>query len=96
MSLTVDAVTRDNIDSLLDEHRLQVRMRNKRSDPPHVERWWTIRRNGQTWRGKRDKQQIRVPIKGGLNVYGKITERDFLSDGTLDPEYYRIDPARGV
>lgn len=79
---TLNRITRDNIDTLLDRGMIETAMKSGK--------WWTIRRNGKTWRGKRDKSRIRVPIKGGLNVYGTITEIDFLPDGTLDPKNYRL------
>lgn len=81
-------ITRDNIDRLLDDGQIEARMYNTRKDVP--DRWWRIKRNGQTWRGKQNPARIRIPYKCGLSVYGAITEKDFLRNGELDPNAYRI------
>lgn len=74
-------VTRDNYERLLDRGQLEIRMKNGN--------WWAMRRNGQTQRWKRDANRLRTPFKFGLRFYGELTELDFLSDGRLDPTYYR-------
>jgi hypothetical protein len=57
-------ITRHNIDHLLDTGQLEIAMRNGN--------WWTLRRNGETKRWKRDPERIRIPIKAGLRVYDVI------------------------
>lgn len=74
-------VTRNNFEKLLDTGRLQIRMKNGN--------WWSIRRNGQTQRWKRDPDRLRTPYKFGFRGHGALTELDFLADGRLNPEYYR-------
>jgi hypothetical protein len=63
------AITRDNIDALLDAGALEVAMSNGT--------WWRIRRNGATKRWKRDPARIYVPFKAGMYTYGAITETHF-------------------
>lgn len=86
----MSVITRANIDELLDRRLIEVRMRDRAGDKPGTQHWWQIRRNGQTWHGKRDPKQLRIPVKAGLKTYGRITEADFAADGTLDPKQYRI------
>lgn len=64
-----NAITRDNIDALLDAGSIECAMRSGK--------WWTIRRNGATKRWKRDANRIRIPFKMGLYGYGAIDESDF-------------------
>ena len=82
-------VTRDNIDELLDGHALQIRLRPVLGKP---EKWWTIRRNGQTGKRKKDPAFIRIPIKAGMFLYDRITTEDFLANGQLNPERFRLNP----
>lgn len=69
IGVTVEAITRDNIDALLDSGQLEVQMSSGR--------WWQIRRNGATKRWKRDARRIYIPFKAGIHTYGAITESDF-------------------
>lgn len=75
-------ITRANIDALLDAGAIEAAMTSGR--------WWRIRRNGATRRWKRDADRIRVPIKCGFRTCGAIVEHDFLVDGTLDTDHYRV------
>lgn len=75
-------ITRVNVDRLLDQHRIETAMKSGA--------WWAIRRNGQTQVWKRDARRIRIPYKCGFKGYGVITESDFLPDGRLDPQFYRM------
>lgn len=83
----MDRLTRDNVDSLLDAGRLQGAI----SHPSGV-RWWRLRRNGKTRTWKRDASRFEVPVKAGLRTTGRISDADLLSDGTINPAYYRIAP----
>lgn len=75
-------ITRRNIDELLDKGVLQCHMRSGN--------WWNIRRRGRTKIWKKDGMRIRIPFKMWLYGYGSITEADFLPDGTLRTDYYRV------
>lgn len=66
------AITRDNIDAVLDAGKLYVAINNGN--------WWQAHRNGQTKRWKRDPSRIRVPFKYGFKNYGAIDESYFLAD----------------
>lgn len=78
------AVTRENVDALLDAGCLQCAMTSGR--------WWAIRRNGATKKWKRDATRIAIPYKMGLHGYGTITEGDFADSGALHSTYYRVAP----
>lgn len=71
-SLVGEPITRDNIDSLLDNRGIQAHMSNGR--------WWVIRRNGVTRRWKRNAKRIAIPYKAGMYTYGLITEKDFVPE----------------
>lgn len=73
------AITRENIDKLLDARRIEAAMRDGK--------WWRIRRNGATKRFKRDPMRIRVPVKAGMKSYYTITEADFGADGVLSTNF---------
>lgn len=82
------AITRQNIDKMLDAGELYAAMNSGR--------WHKLRRNGATKTWKRDVTRIRVPFKYGLYGYGAITESDFLTPtssqrfhGELPYNYYR-------
>lgn len=68
-SVTAEAITRENIDRLLDNGCIEVKMINGN--------WWKIRRNGKTRLWKRDPNRIRIPIKYGLRGTTTIYEADF-------------------
>jgi hypothetical protein len=76
-------ITPSTVESLLDAGAIQERMVNGN--------WWTIRRNGQTKRWKRDTSRLRIPYKAGLYVYGDITEHDFVE---FNPEKFGEDAVR--
>ena len=59
-----DAVdyTREQVENLLDNGRLQVLM-SKREN-----RWWTCRRNGKTKTWKRDSSRWEIPAKAGFRA----------------------------
>lgn len=77
------AITRSNIDKLLDEHKLYVACHNGR--------WYAARRNGATRKWKRDASRIKVPFKYGFKGYGSINEIDFCLNSytTLNTDHYR-------
>lgn len=76
------AITRQNIDELLDTHKLYAAIQNGR--------WYAMRRNGATKRWKRDASRIYVPFKFGFKGYGTITEADFIgTDGRINVAFYR-------
>lgn len=75
-------LTRETVDFHLDAGHIQGLMRNGN--------WWTFRRNGATRRWARDASRIRIPVKGGLWATTQITESDFMSDGTINPEHWRL------
>jgi len=77
------AITRSNIDALLDFGTVQVQMTSGN--------WWTIRRNGKTKTWKRDPRRVYIPFKCGFKVCGSITELDFNRDGTLSKSW-RVNP----
>ena len=70
------AITRNNVDSLLDAGMIEVRMSRDLSDGSP--RYWRIRRNGKTQTWKRDANRVRIPYKYGMYGYGVITETDFV------------------
>ena len=83
-------ITRENIDSIIDNHQLFVAINNGN--------WWQARRNGMTKYWKRDKSRIYVPFKYGFNGYSAISETDFdrviqpngaLSNGALSYSLFR-------
>lgn len=76
------AITRENIDALLDAGRIEVAMRSGA--------WWSIRRNGATRTWKRDAERVYLPIKYGFRMTTAITEADFRKNGALDPSEYRV------
>lgn len=79
------AITRLNVERLLDTYRLECAMRNGN--------WWRIRRNGQTIRWATDATRIRIPFKFGLRGYGCFTEAHFDPvTGALDPTHFRVPP----
>lgn len=93
MSTTVDTlvINRDTVDDLLDHNMIEARIsRHKPWEREANIAWWTIRRNGKTRVGIRNKNKITIPVKAGLNVYGRITEADFLLSGELNPAKYRL------
>jgi len=61
------------IERLLDANMLEIQMRNGNH--------WSIRRNGQTKRWKRDQERFRIPIKFGLKLCGAIETTDLESLG---------------
>jgi len=77
-------ITRNNIDSLLDSHKIEMATANGK--------WWRIRRNGATKHWKRDPMWIYIPFKAGLYSYGSITENAFFHDNgeSLNPDHFRI------
>jgi hypothetical protein len=75
-------ITRDNIDQLLNSGRIEAAMTTGK--------WWKIRRNGATKRWKKDPSRIRIPFKAGLYCYGAIDECNFLANGQLNPELFRV------
>lgn len=82
-------ITRDNVEQLLDSHRLEIAMRSAN--------WWAIRRNGVTKRWVKEPSRIRIPFKFGLKGYGAFTESDFdPQTGALSPKYYRVKPPEGT
>lgn len=64
-------ITRDNIDQLLDAHKIEICAPNANG------RWYTIRRNGQTRRWKRDPERISVPCKVGFRDCFRIEHGNF-------------------
>lgn len=80
----ITTITRENIDTLIDARRIEYNVRIPKGT------WWTIRRNGKTWLGTRERHRIRLPFKAGISVYSAITEDHFLSDGQLNPELFRL------
>lgn len=77
------AITRENVEQLLDSRQIKVAMRNGN--------WWTIRRSGLTQRWKRDKNRIRIPFKMGMYGHGAIETSDFRADGTLNPDHFKVE-----
>lgn len=69
------AITRENVNALLDAGAIETLMTNGR--------WWRIRRNGRTQTWKRDANRVRIPFKVGLYEYGAITETDFIDTDTV-------------
>lgn len=61
-------ITTATIDKLLDEGRLEIKMKNGN--------WWQLRRNGATKRWKREPERFYVGVKAGLKVYGAIAFYD--------------------
>lgn len=70
-------MTRSEIESALDAHRLEVQLLNRR--------WWKVRRNGKTKLWKTRPDEFRIPIKYGMYGFGYITEENM-----SDPECWRI------
>jgi len=78
-------ITRENVDELLDKGLIEVHMTHGR--------WWSVRRNGQTKRWKRDPLRIRIPIKFGLKLCGCIETGDFHGPkGSLRTDFFRVKP----
>lgn len=75
------AITRHNVEALLDGGNLFVRM-------PHGN-WWRVRRNGMTKRWVKDAARIKIPLKAGMRAYGDINEGDFGPSGMLSPDKWR-------
>lgn len=77
------AITRANVDALLDAGLIECAMTNGK--------WLTIRRNGATKRWKKDANRIYIPFKVGFRGYGQITETDFIGNcpGALNPSHFR-------
>ena len=51
-----------------------------------ADRWWTLRRNGQTKLWKTRPGHFQIPVKAGLRTCGYITH-DNLVDGVLKRPY---------
>ena len=79
-------ITRDNVDSLLDRRQIEVAKSNGR--------WWEIRRNGATRTFKRDANRIEIPFKAGMRGYGTISQSDFLPNGVINPDTFRVKQPR--
>ncbi len=73
-------MTRQEIDTALDNHTLYIAM----AKPG---KWWQLRRNGATQTWKRDPSRFRIPVKFGLKGYEAITE-------TFPTDQLRIAPDR--
>lgn len=85
-ALTVPVrITRENVDELLDNHRIEIHMRNGN--------WWSVRRNGVTKYWKRDKARVYIPVKFGLKMCAQITEHDFRGpEQALSLDEFRVKP----
>lgn len=65
-------MTRTDIETALDNHKLWCRMATGR--------YWACKRNGKTRTWKRDAARWEIPIKIGYKTYGLITPESIASD----------------
>ena len=63
-------MTREQIETALDSHKMSVRMRNGKL--------WMVRRNGRTQTWKTRPSEFRIPIKFGFKGYGEITQHSLV------------------
>lgn len=84
-TMLTETITRDNIDVLLDAGQIEI-FASARS------KWYSIRRNGQTKRWKRDTYRIAIPCKFMFHSCFTITERDFAHGFALNTRFFRIKP----
>ena len=61
-------MTRIEIETALDEGRLQARMANGN--------WWDVRRNGQTKTWKTRPTEFRIPVKMGFKTCGCLDQNN--------------------
>lgn len=83
-AMLTETITRDNIDALLDAHRLEIYSYT-------TKKWYSIRRNGKTKHWKRNPNRIRIPCKVGFRECFAITEDTFYGE-RLTLKHFRIKP----
>ena len=71
-------MTRQEIETALDEGRIKARMRNGAL--------WHLRRNGRTKLWKTRPMEFRIPVAAGLHAYAYLTEAsDMVNDFVVEP-----------
>jgi hypothetical protein len=64
-------VSREDVETALDQGKLFVRMRNGNN--------WRVRRNGKTQTWVKEPSRFRIPCKAGFRVTFQLTDADLYS-----------------
>jgi len=74
-SIEGDVITRENVNAQLDDGLMLVRAGGNR--------WYKMRRGGQTRTWKKSPERIYIPYRYSFNGTGKIEEKDFTWQGGI-------------